>query len=203
MNMNNKQQTEEIEVHPVRNVEDLYNVYELERTEYGKQGIVSFSKLAKWWQCFRDGAYVLKIKGIVKGGMGLWPLQKESFKRIKYGMLLEPGLVCNDLICGVFKDNKIRQYWYFGDIIISPELRRDRSNYGHQLGWGGLKQWIQSPTLPDKISICAVPYTEDARKRMKFYGATSCCLTRNGEVFILVTSKTEIQNRLNSLSPNE
>ena len=172
----------------------IYELYEVEKFEYGQNEIISYSGLLQWWKCFPEGVHILTMDDEVKGGIGLWPITEDTYVDITNGKLDEADIGCTNLVCGHSQDLKARRYWYFADIIISPELRRRKALYGFHLLNYVLTTWTQEIIVSeDTVSVCAITYTDEGRKLARKLGFSQCSKLRDGDVFVIVASKASIQ----------
>ena len=143
----------------------------LEETEdYGDAGVTNVEQVVEWWEAYKSGNYLAVYDGRVIGGIDIWPLKPEAYRKLLSGAD-EESISSRDFQLKL----PVRQsgsYWYIGSISMLPRVNKlHRAELIIRLLVTGLRDWqSRLPSYP--ANLLALAWTR----------AGSNILQRNGFV---------------------
>lgn len=148
-------------VHLCTNQNDLRTVWNIDVTEYGDMN-VDFTLLHEWWRKFQHGHHIIRNGEEIIGGFGLWPLSKNSYRKLQRGSITEAGI-------NILHPNKAlgNKFWYLSGIILKPEYRKKRAAWHliHRVMTHWRVTWVAN-TYGKTIAIGAIPISKDGLDMM-------------------------------------
>jgi len=130
--MASKLETPEITFRHLRTDTELQQIWLIDNQIYGEQNI-SREALSDWYSKFRKGTYAMYNGVHFLGYVGIYPLQRESFKRLKEGVLKEERISSSDL-CSEMEATACTT-WYFSGFAL------ERRNLFEQMASAALYNW--------------------------------------------------------------
>jgi len=104
---------------PVQTRSELLALWDLDVAAYGED-VLPWERLARWHRAFATGLQMLVDgAGDVLGGVGIWPLYRDSYERLLRGELAEIELAMVDIDATMSSG-----YWYLSGVVVRADVRR-------------------------------------------------------------------------------
>ena len=150
-------------VHQTSSLDELTAVWKIDCAAYGESN-VPFATLQAWWQIYPQGHYLVKKRGKIIGGLGLWPVSRNTYHQMRRGTLTEGTLT----IMGRRNPEARKEHWYISGIVIAAEHRKVRalSCLLNRL----VERRRMSQTHPEQIQVGAIPISEEGLRLLMRHG---------------------------------
>ncbi len=150
-------------VHQTSTLDELTEVWKIDCAAYGEAN-VSFAILQAWWQLYPQGHYIIKKRGKIIGGFGIWPVAKDTYHHLRRGTLTEDKLT----IMGRRNSKARKEHWYISGIVIAAAHRKTRAPFCllNQV----VEHWCISQVQSEQLQIGAIPISEEGLRLLVRHG---------------------------------
>lgn len=150
-------------VHQTGTLADLAAVWKIDVEAYGEAN-VQFEVLRTWWQLYPRGHYLVKKKGAIIGGFGIWPVTHETYQKIARGELREENIRLN-----VRRSPRAKEeFWYLSGIAISKRHRRTRALFC--LLSNVVAHWCRTQAQKSALRIGSIPVSDQGLRLLVHHG---------------------------------
>ena len=150
-------------VHQTSSLDELTEVWKIDCAAYGEAN-VSFAILQAWWQMYPQGHYIIKQRGKIIGGFGIWPVAKDTYHHLRRGTLTEDKLT----IMGRRNSKARKEHWYISGIVLAAEHRKVRAL--SCLLNRVVERWRMSQVHSEQIQVGAIPISEEGLRLLMRHG---------------------------------